>query len=215
MTLDRPLTKAVIKKLGSSEPPIEVMYNPTEYTSSSEAKWRETGAQRQFEMLSYPSFTVTLVFDTYEKRGPQGDVRYFIDKLALLQQPTVLNGDRRQPPKCAFSWGDKFSYEGVITKLDRRFTMFREDGTPVRAEVTVTFEEVLEPDTLKKRRGEDNCRKLRVVRQGDRLDSIAAEQLGAASKWRAIAALNGIDDPLAFPTTRDVGRTLIIPDEHV
>lgn len=46
------------------------------------------------------------------------------------------------------------------------------------------------------------------VQAGDRLDSIAAEQLHDAARWVEIAMNNDIDDPLA---DLEVGRTLQIP----
>ena len=47
----------------------------------------------------------------------------------------------------------------------------------------------------------------RMVQDGDSLPSIAYEAYGDATQWRAIAEVNGIDDPLRLRR----GSTLTIP----
>jgi nucleoid-associated protein YgaU len=42
---------------------------------------------------------------------------------------------------------------------------------------------------------------------GDSLASIAFAEYGAPTSWRALAAYNGIDDPMRLP----VGTTLLLP----
>ncbi|MBX5483934.1 MAG: peptidoglycan-binding protein LysM [Myxococcaceae bacterium] len=201
------LQKALIQNLDTGER-IEVMYNPTEYTSSTRVVTAKVGSMVQFQRTESPTFTVHLFFDTYE----QGiDVRTLTRKVAALQQPTVGTGEQREPPTCVFSWGG-FQYTGIVTQLDQRFTMFLPSGVPVRAELTVTFQQILTARQANENAGLDNCRKLHVVRQSDRLDLIAAQQLGDPNAWQRIATLNNIDDPLAFPTPAQIGMTLIIPD---
>jgi nucleoid-associated protein YgaU len=46
-----------------------------------------------------------------------------------------------------------------------------------------------------------------VVQEGDTLETIAAQKLGTAEKWRLIAEANGIDDPRSLR----VGQKLRIP----
>lgn len=201
------LRKAVIQNLDSREQ-IEVMYNPVEYTSTTEMVTSRVGATVQFQRLESPNFSVNLFFDTYE-RGT--DVRNLTRKIAAFQEPTVGNKEQREPPVCLFSWGG-FQYTGIIRKLDQRFTMFLPSGIPVRAELAVTFEQVVTPRKAIENAGLDNCRKMYIVCQGDRLDLIAFRELGDANAWPRIASLNGIADPLIFPTREQIGTTLIIPD---
>jgi nucleoid-associated protein YgaU len=49
---------------------------------------------------------------------------------------------------------------------------------------------------------------VRSLVRGDRLDSIAAEVYGDATKWRAIAEYNEISDPLGLKP----GQRIIIPE---
>lgn len=201
------LQKALIQNRDTGEQ-IEVMYNPTEYTSATKVVTAKVGSMVQFQRTESPTFTVNLFFDTYEQGA---DVRTLTRRVAALQQPTVGAKDQRQPPTCIFSWGG-FQYSGIITQLDQRFTMFLPSGIPVRAELSVTFQQILSARQANENAGVDNCRKLHVVRQSDRLDLIAFQQLGDPGAWQRIATLNDLDDPIAFPTPAQIGMTLLIPD---
>ena len=47
-----------------------------------------------------------------------------------------------EPPMCRFQWGRFLSFEAVLEQITQKFTMFKPDGTPLRAEVNVTLKEV-------------------------------------------------------------------------
>jgi hypothetical protein len=52
-----------------------------------------------------------------------------------------------------------------------------------------------------------NSRRVHTMIDGDTLQSVAYRELGKPAYWRAIADLNGIDDPLRLPA----GTVLLIP----
>lgn len=189
---------------------IPVMFNPRDYSVSTEAELNGEGSGIQFKKVNIPDFTVTLFFDTYEDSANQ-DVREKTQKISELVVPTVEKKDTKQPPVCIFSWGG-FGYKGILYKLAQKFTMFLSTGTPVRAELTLTFKSVVtkQEDALFK--GQEACRKLWLVKEGDRLDLIAAKTLKDSSQWRKIADENNISNPMMFPAKDDIGRTLKIPD---
>ena len=201
--------KAIIQNIETKDK-VSVMYNPTEYSSTRSMVLSDEDEDVQFQSLQDEDFTVTLFFDTYEKGS---DVRDLIKQVASWQEPTVGSGDKKHPPACMFSWGG-FQYAGVIKSLTQQFILFLDSGVPVRAHVTLTLAKTASTREMEKNAGLDNCRKLCIVRSSDRLDVLAFQQTGLASNWRDIATLNGIEDPLAFPTAQDLGRTLIIPDYH-
>jgi nucleoid-associated protein YgaU len=74
--------------------------------------------------------------------------------------------------------------------------MFIADGTPVRATLTCSFDEL---DTLAKQRALEghsaDVVKTRVVHRNDTVHKIAAEEYGDPSLWRHIARANGILNP--------------------
>lgn len=218
------LAKAKIKNLDDNVE-YEVMFNPTDYTESIEAMMDSPAGGRaenppkntsngdsSFYRVTLKDFTIKLPFDTYNtKNHTKEDVRKLTQKIADLVRPTSTGKKTKRPPVCLFSWG-KFTYKGTITRVDRKFTMFLADGTPVRAELTVNFKTEESPEEKQQNRYPEACRKIWIVKGGDRLDLIAHRALKDPNLWRKIAEENDITDPLEFPTIDDIGRTLIIPD---
>lgn len=206
--------KAQIKILDDTDEKteiIDVMFNPEDYTvsllgSSDTDEGQESSPS--FNKVDIVDFIVKSFFDTYET---QSDVREKTNKIAKLLMPAVEVTDRNRPPICLFVWG-KFTYKGIIHKLDQKFTMFLETGIPVRAELTFTFKSVATPQEYAEYMGIEACRKVWTVKSSDRLDLIAHRTLKDAALWRKIADENNIDDPIAFPRTHDIGKTLVIPD---
>jgi hypothetical protein len=192
---------------------IEVMFNPNEYTVSVEAKYTDKEDKIQFQETGIPEFRVSLFYDTYETRS---DVRKETNKIIGLMKPTVSSGEgTKHPPDCMFVWG-KFWYRGVITSAQQRFTMFLENGIPVRSILDVAFtsrELEKKVDSLKGLGvGLDDRRKLWKLKSGDRLDLVASKILGDPRQWRKIAKANRINNPLGFTRNNNIGRILIIPD---
>ena len=202
------LEKAQIRVLdGPYAGTIKVMFNPAEYTVAMSANTNEEGAGVRFQAVEVPDFTVSLFYDTYEKRS---DVREATESLTRLILPAVEGKDVKLPPRCVFFWG-RFSFKGIVVKTEQRFTMFLENGLPVRAVVSVTFKSLLSEAEKRKYTGREACRKLWTVKEGDRLDLISYQTLKDPGLWRQIAVANQIDRPLDFPGPADIGRILIVP----
>jgi nucleoid-associated protein YgaU len=199
--------------------PIEVLFNPTSYSISKSVTWEPQNQgrrKRTQRAVNAPTLnfggggsrqlTLDLFFDVTENPGVE-DVRLETDKIVAL---TRINRDKGRPPTCKVSWGSRatkdFPFVGVVSNLEQEFTLFRGDGTPVRAVLSVTFTEYLDP--VLDQRETDPERTARVVRRGDTLSAIAADVYGDPSKWRAIADENELDDPLRI----EPGRILAVPE---
>ena len=203
------LQKAVIV-VKDTQQKIPVMYNPTELSDNRSVEVCGEGSNVQFIRAKRDNLTVSLFFDTYEKRT---DVRAQTGKIMALMKPTEGKGNRKEPPVVMFSWSDVW-FTGIITELNQKFTMFLNTGIPVRARLEVTFQSVFTEKEELESLGLYNCRKLATVNQSDRLDLLAYQQTGDPSFWRAIAIQNDLEDPLAFPTQEQTGSVLVIPDYH-
>jgi hypothetical protein len=200
---------------------IPVCFNPKEYSLEKSVDWSAEKAltdapQPEFKNPKPMSLSVTLQFDTYEERISVRD-KYIkaIEKLALLRGKLDKGGKNAAavaPPVILFVWG-RFSFQGVINSLNQKYTMFLADGTPVRAEVALKIQNVLDTNldtgTAATVSAAQNNTKSYSVNDGDRLDLIAATELGDASRWAEIAMLNGIQDPV----TMDSLKSLKIPSE--
>jgi hypothetical protein len=195
---------------------IGCMFNPFEYTVTKRNSYKEERQNRsdvpsfEFEKAGPQTLRLSLVFDTYES---DEDVSLQTNQLwKLMESKTRREGNRNRkvpPPEVAFEWG-VFRFVAVITNMSQKFTLFKPDGTPVRAKVDVTFTQHKDledyPSQNPTSGGGDIERVWRVI-AGDRLDTIAYEVYGDATQWRVIADYNHLTDPL----TLRAGQQLIIP----
>jgi hypothetical protein len=194
---------------------IVALFNPDELSFNGSVGWqKQKAAQRDVPELQFTSseprtLTVKLLFDTYDTPDlPKKDVRKeYTDKVLKL---TLVDGDKHRPPVCKLRWGSaSYFFQGVVERLDQRFTLFMEDGTPVRATVNCTFKEwrTNQEDQQRQARQSADIAKVRVLRRGDTLSGIAAEEYLDPANWRPIAVANNIDDPLRLKT----GASLTVP----
>ena len=217
---------------------IEALFNPSEIGISRAVSYEQkrvasTSDASFFDivqkLLSVEAATLSidLFFDTYESRSDAGtwkraaaslltptnpfqtgdatDVTDLTDEVAQLALPSR---ETHEPPVCNLRWGTFDIFDGVLTNLDQRFTMFLNDGTPVRATLSCTFVEYRTEAHIKAAEMHSaDVAKTHVVRRNDTLHSIASEQFGDPGLWRLIAKANGIVKP------RDLvpGTVLMIP----
>jgi nucleoid-associated protein YgaU len=195
---------------------ITAMFNPAQLTLTKTVNWEgQPAAQRdnpelQFTNSEPQTTTLDLIFDTYDRPGIQKQsVAELTD--GLLHLTTVeTHGDKHRPPVCQLAWGRWGVFlTAVVQQLERQFTLFTEDGTPVRALVKTTFKQWRsnEHDAARQKKESSDVAKVRVLKYGDTLTSIAAEEYRDSRKWRYIAKCNSIADPFAVP----VGTVLKIP----
>jgi nucleoid-associated protein YgaU len=195
---------------------VPCMFNPFEYTISKQNQYEnaETKGRNiprvRFRQGGAQTLALKLLFDTY---GEATDVRGITGALWRMMMIDEDHADSRtgkgEPPHCIFRWG-KFEFEAVITRLTEKMTLFLRDGTPVRCEVDIAFQQVIDEEEHAKQNptsGGGAAHKTRLVLAGDRLDLIAFEEYGDATRWRLLAAANQITDPLRLRS----GQVLMIP----
>ena len=202
---DKPV-KASIKNLDEEgEQPIECLFNPNEYTFSKKNRWSKGEVKGknvpQLEFGGGDSMTLKmqLFFDTYTTGEDVRDTTDRIWKLMnIIEGKTDINSAKGRPPRVEFQWGSMWSFRAVITEIIQKFTLFRYDGTPVRATLDVTFMQTEEegrypgqnPTTIGK-----PGYKRRLVKEGDSIDWIAYDEYGDSAMWRFIADTNNLDNP--------------------
>ncbi len=187
---------------------------------------------RQLNLTSVDpaSLTLDLFFDTYEG-GPQSGAGFgrvsgaLLSPLALapaastsatsvlaytrkMEQLTRYNRELHRPSICKLQWGAWPLFQGVLASLTQEFSLFLEDGTPVRATLRCNFTEYLtDGQTAQNELHSPDVAKTYTVHPGDTLINIAAVLYGDASRWRIIAAANRIHDPRKIAA----GQVLSIP----
>ncbi len=206
------LSKAIIRNEDTKEE-LKICFNPREYTFTKVAPWAEHNINGldapKYEWTSGQAMllNVELFFDAYELEGAERDVRTkWTDTLETFQ---LVNPDKHRPPILLFNWGKKLNFKCVLQSMALRFTMFLDDGTPVRAVANCTFMEYSTPEEQlqQKPRHSPDHTKRRVVKSGDTLSWIAGKEYGNPAEWRIIADANSINDPLHLT----VGQELLIP----
>jgi Contractile injection system tube protein len=186
----------------------QALFNPTQYSVDK----GNTIAQAAIPGLEAPilqyvhgnmrTLSMDLFFDTFEEGTDVTDDTDQIYDLLYLDPST------HAPPICDLTWGT-FQFRGVLDHVSGKFTLFLADGTPVRATLSVVFNEFIDVDVLVQEQPTESAdhRKTRVIRSGDRIDNIAAQEYGDPAKWRPIAEANDLDDPSQL----EPGYVLIIP----
>lgn len=201
---------------------IRCKFNPKEYTFTKQNSWTSAkGKGSNVPSLEFGSgqpaqLTMQLFFDTYEDGNNAKDVRKkYTDAIWELM---LVNDSRKdpktkkaRPPLVRFQWGKAWSFDAVITNISQKFTMFLADGTPVRATMDVTFQQVkdekLYPPQNPTSGGVGGERVWRVT-EGDTLASIAYQAYGDSTLWRPIADANRLENVRALKP----GALLEIPN---
>lgn len=215
----------------------ELPFNPATLSSTSSVKWKPINLAATAQKRSYAlmfnanaitpaTLTFEVSIDTYEgapggggggwaslisvpnptalhmMTPPSGvSVLPYTSQIAMLQ---LVNTELHRPPLCRVWWGQIRLIEGPLTGLTQKFTRFLPDGTPVRAVLNCTFTDAaLDSGEL----NSSDVQKTYTVRLGDTLQAIAARCYGDATRWRAIAEANDIDDPRVLTP----GAVLTIP----
>ena len=205
------MSKLIIS-VPSEQGRIVAQFNPTEYTLAKGVKIAETenkglnGAVQHLIRGENEKLSFDLFFDSTLTGG---DVAQ--DTKAVLDLAMVRQGRKEDLPVVLVTWGKTLSFTAFVESVQRKFTLFDEEGNPLRATVSLTFREYKTLAQLK----DDAAQKAvqqgtrhYVVRRGDTLNRIAADQYdNDASVWPLIAAANPAVD-LRQPTP---GTVLTLP----
>ena len=204
-------TKAQLQIDGSA--PFDVLFNPTEYSISKSNEWK-------FEKVTGTAFTppafgggnpreltLNLLLDA-SLLGKTQHVRGITDQLfRMMEVPGGSSGGSSSaaPPFITFTWGSETTFKSVCTSLTVAYKLFRPNGDPIRADVKMTLKQASEATSAStngaNRPGNPTTRAnaghgVHTVKDGDSLPSIAYDTYGDATVWRAIADVNGIENPM-------------------
>lgn len=194
---------------------LDCTYNPTTLKVSGGADWRagedQAGARdvttAQFSKSKPRSLSVELFLD--EREGRRGNVVEQVETLFAWTRPRQYQ-ERIRAPYLRFQWGSQPYFHCYLTDVNVTYKLFRQDGTPLRASVTVSLTEVVDPSAVQSQNptsGGPGGRRAHTVAQGESLPSIAHAHYGRPALWRGLAVFNAIDDPLRLRP----GQRVLIP----
>lgn len=159
-----------------------------------------------FQKVKYNASTlsVELLFDSYlHGTATQSDVR---DKFAMLHKCLEVSPDKHTSMELKFAW-NAVIFIGALTILKENYTMFADDGTPVRARVSIEIKGCPISELTGKPNESPDRTKLRTISQGDTLWGLAKKEYGSVEQWRVIALANGIENPRKL----EAATELILP----
>jgi nucleoid-associated protein YgaU len=199
---------------------ITCKFNPKEYTIQKSAAWKRdnrpgvtTTSMPQFTGSEPRSLSLEIFLDETDKGG---DVSKDVETLfgCLVPLETTLSAQKPSPPFVQFGWGTTVLFTAFLKSVSAKYTLFRPTGAPIRATCTISLEEI--PDDAGRQNptsGSLTALRSHTVIEGDSLASVAYREYGDPNLWRALADVNGIDDPLRVKP----GTRLLIPrpDEAV
>jgi nucleoid-associated protein YgaU len=200
-------------RVGKGE--ITFQFNPKEYSVKKSSKW-ERKAAKGSKSAAMPEFmgpeprSLDLEVFLDQSDSSSGDVVKDVEALFACLEPTEKTraSKKPSPPWVVFGWGAQVTIVAVVKSVSAKFTMFRSDGSPIRAVCTVSLEEVpTESQGQNPTSGARTATRTRRVGAGDTLASIAFAEYDDAGLWRALADANDIDDPLRVPE----GTVLSVP----
>jgi hypothetical protein len=189
--------------------PIEVLFNPKEYTITKSTPWKHHDVQGYdaptLEFTSGEPYRcqMELFFDRYEEQASVKEITDNIEKLSLVHP------DLHRPAVALLTWGKELSFKCILESFSTKYTLFSEEGVAYRAIMSTVWKEFSPAEEQLKgapRHSADHTKR-RVVKQGDTLSWIAGKEYDDPSRWRMIADANGIDDPLHLTP----GTELLIP----
>ncbi len=204
----------VLDERYDGERELTVQFNPPDYRLSKGSQIAEIGIPGidspllQFIRGTNEKLVLKLFFDTTDSGA---DVRDDTEKFYKLAK---INRHTHALPRCMISWGetgalkgDRTAFTGIVESIDQNFTLFKPNGIPIRAELELSFREYR---TLKEQIRElRSYTRRRVIKEGDTLSGIAAEEYNDPGEWRRIADKNRIFDPRMLTP----GQAIEIPPE--
>ncbi|MFE2216580.1 LysM peptidoglycan-binding domain-containing protein [Streptomyces canus] len=188
---------------------VHLRFNPTEFQLSK----ANTFAEIPVPGLETPPLQYvrggaeTLKFDALvDTTDTSDDVdSVYVARLRGLMAKTE---SEHAPPVVEFVWGST-RFRGVVDSLGVTYLLFRADGSPVRARVSVSLKE---HRTAAEQRNNPpgsspTVTKTYAVRRGDTLSSVSQAVYRSPRHWRVLAAANGISDPRRL----EPGQLLTVP----
>lgn len=143
--------KITIGSLDDKSISVKAQYNPKELQVDMSVPWSKVnqannsntqGIHLEFTGAEGRSITVELLFDGFETGKSIADDVKKLETLASVWKPDSKKEDERRPHRCVATWGKTVdSFRCVIESLSTKYTMFSDDGLPLRATCTVKLKE--------------------------------------------------------------------------
>jgi hypothetical protein len=209
------MQKAKLKDAAGAS--VDFQFNPDTISFTKSAEWKEDTSQsnadapiRQFIGTKPLELSLKMILDDATSTGPSVAER--INLLLSWTNPVEGTGTPR-PHDLQFEWGElklglNTFFQCHCQSVAVEYTLFTTEGMPTRANATVKLVGL----PTKKLGTNPTSGAIQPLRSqallpGDDLAVLAHRHYGSTKRWRALAEINGIDNPFRLP----VGRELVLP----
>lgn len=177
--------------------PFVAMFNPEQWSEKEQFIYRSEQAKgdkeaiQKFDHIRSPELTFEILIDG---TGASGGVKKEVTKeIQRLRQTVGFNGGEHRPHKLFIIWGH-FIFQGILDSMEVNYTLFRPNGTPLRAKIQLKF--VKDTDQLTKvmeeNRQSADLTHTRTIREGERLDHITHAIYQSPRFMLEVAKANGL-----------------------
>lgn len=186
------------KYLGEGYRFCTVAINPASYSHSHKVNYNNVtsegapGTPLKFRGIPPESISFDIHFDaTGVIKGSKTPLLIQIRKFKMVCFD--YNGDIHEPNYLILSWGT-LVFKCKLTSFDINYTLFKPDGTPLRAKTSVKFEEASDANTIAReanKKSPDLTHWI-LVKEGDTLPLICYDVYGDCSYYLEVAEHNNI-----------------------
>lgn len=180
-----------------------VQVNPETYSLNYKIKYNEeqasgtSGNAPKFDKVEPLELNFKFIFDStgalpgttdqQREEGIEEDIKLF--KKVVFDYVGEIHG----PPFLELAWGTLL-FRCVLTSMDINYKLFRSNGTPVRAEVTAKFKELVAANkrAATEKRASPDLTHIRIVQEGDKLPLMCQKIYGDTKYYIEVARVNKI-----------------------
>ncbi len=129
----------------------------------------------------------------------------------------VYQGKIHRPNYVQIIWGKNTMFQGVLNTMDTSYTLFRPDGSPLRAKVSLTFSQYLSPALISKKDADESpdLTHLVTVTDGLTLPQMCMQVWNNENYYIQVAKFNGLNKFRDLKGVSTMAFPPIIPSQHV
>ena len=187
------------------------MFNPEKYSTTKQSLFHDdrrpgaTGSEQRYNRDQPRTFNFDFLVDG---TGASGERREVMADIALFRATCGFVGDTHRPTYLILNWGTLL-VRCVLTSLTIDYTLFRPDGTPLRATLRSSFTEYTLPvlEQLENFLSSPDITHVRTVTANDRIDLMAYNIYKDTKYYIELARVNNLNQFRKL----NLGEKLIFP----
>lgn len=189
-------------------PPYIAMFNPENWQIQESAEYNKekpsgtTGGKTHFSGVNSRKLSFDL---TVDGTGASGEKREVLVDVLTLKTTIGFNGELHETNRLLIIWGSQI-FQGVFESMSVKFTLFRPNGIPLRAVVSLSFTEDVNNvmKILKMNLLSSDLTRTRLTKANDRLDLICHQLYKDSRYYIEVARANNLTSFRNLPVNTEL-----------